>query len=43
MSNFIYEGPFGKHIQDFVQLKKAIGYKYDTEARHLKGSVNIFV
>ncbi|AQS59611.1 tyrosine-type recombinase/integrase [Desulforamulus ferrireducens] len=36
MSNFIYEGPFGKHIQDFVQLKKAIGYKYDTEARHLK-------
>lgn len=36
MSNIVYEGPFGKYIQDFVQLKKAIGYKYDTEARHLK-------
>ena len=36
MSNIIFEGPFGKHIQDFIQLKKAIGYKYDTEAGHLK-------
>jgi integrase len=35
MSN-LYEGPFGKYIQDFVELKQAIGYKYDTEARHLK-------
>ena len=36
MSNIVFEGPFGKYIQDFVQLKKAIGYKYDSEARHLK-------
>ncbi len=36
MSNIVFEGPFGKYIQDFVQLKKAIGYKYDSEAIHLK-------
>lgn len=35
MSNIVYEGPFRKYIQDFVQLKKAVGYKYDSEARHL--------
>lgn len=36
MSEIIYEGPFKKHIQNHVELKKAIGYKYDTDSRHLK-------
>ncbi|MCC3356885.1 tyrosine-type recombinase/integrase [Bacillus sp. REN16] len=36
MSDIIYEGPFRNHLQSHVELKKAIGYIYDTEARHLK-------
>lgn len=36
MSEFLYEGPFKNHLQNHVELKKAIGYKYDTDARHLK-------
>ena len=36
MNNIIYKGPFKKHIKNHVNLKKAIGYKYDTEAAHLK-------
>ena len=36
MSEIIYEGPFEKHIQNHVDLKQAIGYKYETEAGHLK-------
>ena len=36
MSNIIYVGPFKHHIQNYVELKKAVGYKYDTEASHLK-------
>jgi integrase/recombinase XerD len=36
MNNIIYKGQFKKHIQNHVTLKKAIGYKYDTEAAHLK-------
>lgn len=36
MNNIIYTGPFRKHLQHFVELKKAIGYKYDTEIGHLK-------
>lgn len=36
MSNIIFEGPFGRHLHEFVQLKKAVGYKYDSEAGHLK-------
>ena len=36
MSEIIYEGPFKNHLQSHVELKKAIGYKYDTDARHLK-------
>ncbi len=35
MSEIIYEGPFKYHIKNHVDLKKAIGYKYDTDARHL--------
>jgi integrase len=36
MSEIIYEGPFKNHLKSHVELKKAIGYKYDTDARHLK-------
>jgi len=36
MNNFFYSGPFKKFIQDFIALKQAIGYKYYTEAQHLK-------
>lgn len=36
MSNIIYAGPFKDYIQKHVELKKAMGYKYDTEAEHLK-------
>jgi integrase/recombinase XerD len=35
MNNYSYKGPFAEHIRSHVQLKQAIGYKYDTEARHL--------
>ena len=36
MSEMIYEGPFKEHIQNHVELKRAVGYKYDTDAAHLK-------
>ena len=36
MSDIIYKGPFKDSIQNHVELKRAIGYKYDMEARHLK-------
>lgn len=36
MNNIIYKGPFKLHIQNYIKLKKSIGYKYDTEAGHLK-------
>jgi integrase/recombinase XerD len=36
MSNIIYTGPFRHYIQNFIALKQAIGYKYDSEAKHLK-------
>lgn len=36
MNEIIYEGPFKNHIQDHVELKQAVGYKYDTDADHLK-------
>jgi integrase/recombinase XerD len=32
----IYVGPFKNHIQNYIKLKQAIGYKYDIEADHLK-------
>lgn len=34
--NTFYKGPFKDHIQNHVELKQAIGYKFDTEADHLK-------
>ena len=36
MNNIIYTGPFKDHIKNYIELKKAVGYKYDTEAEHLK-------
>ena len=36
MNNIVYSGPFKDHIKEFVDLKQAVGYKYLTEAAHLK-------
>lgn len=36
MSKIIYKGPFKNHIKSYVELKRAVGYKYEAEARHLK-------
>ena len=36
MNKYIYYGPFKTIIQNFIELKQSIGYKYLTEAGHLK-------
>jgi integrase len=36
MNNILYRGPLKDYIQNYIELKKAIGYKYDAEASHLK-------
>jgi integrase len=36
MCEIIYEGPFKNHVKNHVELKRAVGYKYDTDAAHLK-------
>lgn len=36
MSEIIYEGPFKDHIKNHIELKRAVGYKYETDANHLK-------
>lgn len=36
MNKIVYTGPFKDHIDSFINLKQAIGYKYYTEAAHLK-------
>ena len=36
MNNPIFVGPFKKEMQDFISLKKAIGYKYNTGLGILK-------
>lgn len=36
MNKYDYCGPFKTYIQDFIELKQAVGYKYSTEAGHLK-------
>lgn len=36
MSNNNYEGPFKDHLKNHVELKKAVGYKYDAEESHFK-------
>lgn len=36
MNNIIYKGPFKEHIQNYIKLKQAVGYKYEAEADNLK-------
>lgn len=36
MSEIVYEGPFKDHIKNHVELKQAVGYKYEAESHHLK-------
>ncbi len=36
MNDIIYNGPFGEHIKNHVELKQSVGYKYIAEAKHLK-------
>jgi integrase/recombinase XerD len=36
MNNILYRGPFKDHIQNYIELKQAVGYKYDTEVHHLR-------
>ena len=36
MYEISYKGPFRDHIKDHVELKRAVGYRYDADARHLK-------
>jgi integrase/recombinase XerD len=36
VNEIIYEGPFKEHIKNHVELKRAVGYKYDTDAEQLK-------
>jgi len=36
MNKYNYYGPFKSYIKDFVELKQAIGYKYFSQAQHLK-------
>lgn len=35
MKSNIYLGPFKKHLQRHIELKRALGYKYETDAEHL--------
>ena len=36
MTKIVYCGPFKKDFQDYIDLKRAIGYKYETEAKRLE-------
>lgn len=36
MDKIIYESSFKNHIKSHIDLKQAVGYKYETEADHLK-------
>lgn len=36
MNKYTYYGPFKTYIEDFIELKQSIGYKYFTEAAHLR-------
>ncbi len=35
MNDYMFKGPFAEHISNHVQLKQAVGYKYEAEAKHL--------
>ena len=43
MNKFIYYGPFREDIQNFIELKQSLGYKYLSEAAHLKRFDNFTV
>ena len=36
MDNINYQGPFKDHFQSYIDLKQAVGYKYNIEAKHLE-------
>ena len=36
MNKFEYDGPFKGDLQSHIELKQAMGYKYESEARQLK-------
>src|SRR5665648_1213983 len=36
MIHILYYGPFKEHIKNHVELKQSVGYKYISEAEHLK-------
>lgn len=36
MNNIVYMSPFKDHFQNYLDLKRALGYKFDEEAAHLK-------
>ena len=36
MNKYTFYGPFKIYIQDFIELKQSVGYKYLVEAGHLK-------
>lgn len=36
MREIIYKGPFENHLKNHVELKRAVGYKYETDAGNLK-------
>ena len=36
MNKIIFKGPFKKYIKEHIELKQSVGYKYDTNAEHLK-------
>ncbi|MBB5175140.1 hypothetical protein HNQ41_003382, partial [Texcoconibacillus texcoconensis] len=36
MSKIKFKGPFKNHIQNHIELKRAVGYKYLTEEDHFK-------
>lgn len=35
MGNYLFKGPFAGYMESHISLKQAVGYKYETEARHL--------
>ena len=36
MSKNIYRGPFKNYLQSYIELKRAVGYKFDTEESNLE-------
>lgn len=36
MNKNIYRGPFKDYLQSYIELKRAVGYKFDTEESNLE-------